>query len=322
MEIYSRIMDEFAAILHVKEWQEMQALFHRVASNRPSHWLLPVKVCEAVGGDRENVIPAVLAVACSHIGIILVDDMLDEDPRGEHTKIGEGTAANMASALQSAALTAITNSKLGSEAKLLAMESVNEMFLATTIGQHWDVNSIVTDEDLYWKIASAKSSPFFGAAFQIGAVAGGATVELSLQIKELGRLYGEMIQLHDDVNDTLAVPASPDWDEGRSPLTILFAQLVDHPLRHRFKEIRSQVRSNSQALEEAQDILIHSGAVSYCLYQLLKRYDFVKGILATLKLEKPDVLEDIFDHVVRPVFSLFQEVDDPMIAAALQGNRE
>jgi hypothetical protein len=75
-------------------------------------------------------------------------------------------------------------------------------------------------------------------------------------------------------------------------------------------------------LEEAQDILIHSGAVSYCLYQLLKRYDFVKGILSTLKLEKPDVLEDIFDHVVRPVFSLFQEVDDPMIAAALQGNRE
>ena len=315
MEIYSRIIEVFADIPHVKEWKEVQTLFQRVASNRPGHWLLPLKVCEAVGGDQKRALPAVLAVACSHIGIILVDDMLDADPRGEHLRVGEGAAANMASALQSAALTVISSCELAADVKLLALESVNEMFMATSIGQYWDVNSIVADEDIYWKIARAKSSPFFGAAFQIGAVMGGASAEVSSQVRELGRLYGEMIQIHDDVNDSLAVPAKPDWDDGRAPLTILFAQLVDHPQRRRFEELRPHVRDSSKVLEEAQEILIRCGAVSYCIHQLLQRYDLVKGILSGLAIEQRDILGKIFDDVVQPVFSLFQEMDDAALPA-------
>ncbi len=315
MDIYSRTIEVFADLPHVKEWQEVQSLFRRVASNRPGHWLLPLNVCEAVGGDQERAIPAVLSVACSHIGIILVDDMLDADPRGEHLRVGEGAAANMASALQSAALAVITNCDLDADTKIAVMESVNEMFLATTIGQYWDANSIVADEDTYWKIARAKSSPFFGATFQIGAVMGGASADVSSQVRELGRLYGEMIQIHDDVNDTLTIPAKPDWDDGRAPLTILFAQLVDHPQRSRFEELRPHVRDSSKVLEEAQEILIGCGAVSYCLHQLLQRYDLVKGILSGLAIERRDVLEKIFDDVVQPVFSLFQEMDDAALPA-------
>lgn len=72
-----------------------------------------------------------------------------------------------------------------------------------------------------------------------------------------------MIQLHDDLNDTMAVPANPDWLQGRKPLPILFAQSVDHPDHARFQELCQDI-SNENALREAQDILIRCGGVSYC----------------------------------------------------------
>ena len=50
-----------------------------------------------------------------------------------------------------------------------------------------------------------------------------------------------MVQIHDDLNDSLAVPANPDWTLGRAPLPILFAQVVNHPDRTRFHELRGVI---------------------------------------------------------------------------------
>jgi geranylgeranyl pyrophosphate synthase len=311
MEIFDQIVDEFSTIPHVKEWPQVQALFRRVASGKPRHWLLPLRACEAVGGNSEQSIPALVAVACSHIGIVLVDDMLDADPRGEHLRAGEPAVANMASALQSAALAVISHCSLDSDVKLAALESVNEMFLSTTLGQYWDVRS-AADEEEYWRIARTKSSPFFGAALQLGALMGGASMELAAQIKNLGSLYGEIIQIHDDLNDTMEAPANPDWTGGRSPLPILFARLVDHPLRARFEELYPNAANSPRVLEEAQEILIQCGAVSYCIYQLLSRYQVVMGILSALSLTQRgrEALTSLFEDAVLPVCKLFQAVGE------------
>ena len=309
MDMYDQILDEFYDIPVISQWPELRQLFQRVACGKPGHWLLPWRACEAVGGAMANAIPAIAAVACSHIGIVLVDDMLDADPRGEHLRSGEAAVANMASALQSAALAVIARSTLEANAKLMALESVNDMFLSTTLGQYWDVRS-VADEDGYWRIAQTKSSPFFGAALQIGALMGGASVDLSIQIKRLGGLYGEMIQIHDDLNDTMEVPANPDWTEGRSPLPILFAKLVDHPLRARFEELCPHAGSSPKILEEAQEVLIHCGAVSYCIYQLLGRYKTVTEILSPLPLVRRESLASLFEDVVMPACKLFQAVGE------------
>ena len=312
MDIYSRIFDQFSDISTIKEWTELQDLFQRVASGKPGHWLLPLRACEAVGGSVDRSIPALVAVACSHIGIVLVDDMLDADPRGEHLRVGAPAAANMASALQSAALAAIAHCELNPGAKLIALESVNEMFLSTTLGQYWDVQP-VTDEDGYWHVAQTKSSPFFGAALQIGALMGGASTELAGQIKRLGGLYGEMIQIHDDLNDTMEVPANPDWMGGRSPLPILFARLVEHPLRARFGELCQNIANSPEALDEAQVILIQCGAVSYCIHQLLYRYQMATDILCTLPLAQSESLTSVFEDVVMPVYKLFEAVGEAPI---------
>lgn len=309
MEIFTQLVEEFSKLPHVMDWYELKAVFQRAANGKPKHWLLPLLVCEATGGDDNQALPAILAIACGHISIILVDDMLDNDPRGIHVGAGKAGTANMASALQSAAGIAISNSGMDSMTKLRSMEAVNGMFMTTSLGQDWDVKTVLEDEETYWKIARAKSSPFFSTAFEVGALAGGASLELAVQIKELGVIYGEMIQIHDDLDDSLATPAKPDWNAGRASLPILFAQLVDHPARSRFGELRLLAPEQASALEEAQGILIQCGAVSYCIHELLERYDRAKGLISAMRMERRDVLEKIFNDVTQPVFRLLEEAE-------------
>jgi geranylgeranyl pyrophosphate synthase len=141
----------------------------------------------------------------------------------------------------------------------------------------------------------------------IGALLGGTSVGTAVRLKELGNLYGEMIQIHDDLNDTLAVPASPDWTQGRLPLPILIAQTVEHTERVRFLELR-RVIADESALLEAQDILIRCGAVSYCVDQILRRHQAAQGIVAALSIPRRDVLDALIEEVVAPVWKLFDTI--------------
>jgi hypothetical protein len=68
-----------------------------------------------------------------------------------------------------------------------------------------------------------------------------------------------MNQIHNDLNDTMAVPANPDWRLDRSPLPILFAQVVEYAEKERFLGLCQNI-SNPVALTEAQTILIRCGA--------------------------------------------------------------
>ena len=319
MDTFEQASAYFSSLPVAAQWEEMQSLFRRVADGRPKHWLLPVRACEAVGGTPEQAIPAVAAIACAHIGIILVDDMLDDDPRGEYRRIGAPSAANLAGAFQSAALEAVTRPVLSYDAQLAALGGMNTMFLSTALGQAWDVQS-PNDEETYWRVVRTKSSPFFGAALHIGALMGGATVPIAEQLKDLGSLYGEMIQIHDDLNDCLESPANPDWIQGRSPLPILFAKLVDHPDRARFLDLCRDIATPRMqgGVEEAQGILIRCGAVSYCVDQLLRRYVSARARLDANPPPNRQALDDLLEDVVTPVWKLFESIGEtpPDLSAA------
>jgi geranylgeranyl pyrophosphate synthase len=250
----------------------------------------------------------------------MVDDMLDSDPRGEYQRIGMPAAANMACALQSAALAAITPGEIRMDTKLSIITRLNEMILKTTLGQYWDTKA-PEDEQAYWRLVKTKSSPFFGSALQSGALLGGASFEVAATLAELGCLYGEMIQIHDDMNDVMEVPANPDWAEKRSPLPILFARLVDHSDRLRFLEICEDI-STSEILAEAQAILIRSGAISYCIDQLIYRYQAARNILDSVPLTQRDNLDHLFEEVIAPVHHLFESLGEVLSTEERQMNLE
>jgi len=287
-------------------WPDMRAGLQRMADRRPRDWRLPVVGCEAVGGTPQQALPAVAAVACLQLSIILIDDLLDADPRGEYQRLGAPAAANLAAAFQAAGLEAIEQSDIASTTKLSALQSLNAMALTTALGQYWDTLN-PADEESYWRLVRTKSSPFFGAALHVGALFGGAPPGVAEQLRQIGLLYGEMIQIHDDLSDAMAVPANPDWVLGRSPLPILFAQVVDHPDRARFLELRRAI-PDPDALAEAQTLLLRCGAVSYGVHQLLTRHQSAAAMLRAMPLLQPAGLQVLLDDVVAPVQRLFAEL--------------
>lgn len=306
MDIYTLTLNFLFDLPVFKLWPELKIFLEVTATKQPRDWQLPVLACEGVSSQSVQAIPASAAIGCMQMSIILIDDMLDEDPRGEHHRIGVGATANLAAALQAAGMEAIYQSNVSVDAKLYAICSLNQMMLTTALGQHMDAQ-YPRDEDAYWELVRTKSSPFFGAALHIGALYGGAGPELAAQIEKFGHLYGEMIQIHDDLNDTMEAPANPDWIQDRAPLPILFAQIVDHPDRERFLELRQSI-PDPDALTEAQTILIRCGAVSYGIDQILRRYQEACKILESAPLAHPDKLKSLLNDIVDPVKNLFLEI--------------
>jgi geranylgeranyl pyrophosphate synthase len=307
MELYKQITEYIAGLQGVSAWPELQGIFQKAVSGRPKHWMIPGLACEALGGTMEKAIPAIAAIACLHISIILIDDMLDDDPRGEHLRIGLPATANLAAAFQSLGLEAIHRSGLAPQPKLSVLESLNAMIRKTAFGQYLDTLNL-TDESTYWQIIQTKSSPFFGAALQAGGLFGGASIEVGEQLTRLGCMYGECIQMHDDLNDSLAVPANSDWLGNRAPLPILFAQVVNHPDRERFLALRREI-NDPKKLTEAQAILVRCGAVSYCLDRILAKQKEALSLLKEIPLANKTILEKLFAELVLPIQSLLKAVN-------------
>lgn len=304
MDIHTQAVERILHLPSVQDWPDLRELVTRGALPNAAVWKLPVLACEAVGGTEEQSLPAAAALACLQLSIILIDDMLDADPRGEHQRVGAPLAANFAAALQAVGLEMIIASEASQSVKLTALNALNHMLLATAFGQYGDVQN-PADADAYWQVVQHKSSPFFGTALQIGALLGGASTELAACLQRLGQLYGEMIQIHDDLNDAMAVPANADWLQGRSSLPILFAQRVVHPDQARFLELCQSI-AEPAALAEAQLILIRSGAISYCVDQLLERYQCAKALLQKAQVPQGAGLENLLEVQIRPVRELFK----------------
>jgi geranylgeranyl diphosphate synthase type I len=157
--------------------------------------------------------------------------------------------------------------------------------------------------EVYWRAARAKSCPFFGLAFYLGAVMGGASIETAAAIQKLGRLYGEMIQIHDDLSDCLSVSIGSDWIQKKATLPILFARIVDHPDRQKFMSLL-ELGTDSDSIRTAQEILLRCGAVSFCIDQIIQRHKIGMQILGELKLSDSQSFNQLFDGIVEPIWKL------------------
>jgi geranylgeranyl pyrophosphate synthase len=289
------------------EWVEMLQIFEEIATKRPMGWDIVSIACVGVGGAVEQAVPGVAAVGCMQIALIILDDMLDDDPKGIYRKIGSGQAANLASAFLSAGNQVILEEDLDFETKLAAVKSFNEMIGTTARGQMQDIQHPDNEPD-YWDVVRKKSSPYCKAALHTGALFGGASPETAEKVRDLGEVYGELLQIHDDLKDTLATPAGPDWLNWQPTLPILFAQVVDHPDRERFLSLREDIEK-PEVLREAQTILIRCGAISYCLDQLISRYETAKASLAKIKLTNPASLEQLFEDMVEPARQMVKALE-------------
>lgn len=306
MELYDATWNYVAALPTVQAWPELQQLLQRVIRNRPSHWWMAARACLAAGGSLTQAVPAVAAMGALFLNIVLIDDLLDDDPKGQHLTLGIGPTANIATALQAIGLEAITRTDLPLATQAVILRHLNTMIQQTALGQYLDTQN-ACDEASYWRVTRTKSSPYFATSFFVGAMMAGAPTTLAHQLAEIGGVYGEMVQINDDLSDVLAVPTDPDWLQGRYPLPILYATLVPHPEQARFIALRPQT-GEAWALAEAQEILIRSGAISYGIDQLLQRGERVRGLLRQTALPQPQVIEEMMASILQPVSNLLAQM--------------
>ncbi|MCW5874052.1 MAG: polyprenyl synthetase family protein [Anaerolineales bacterium] len=286
------------------QWPLLQRVLQQANGKPPVAWDFPIAGCLAAGGPAKAATPAVAAITCAHIAIILIDDILDDDPRGEYRTLGSGRAANLASGLGSLGQHMLE--AYPCQQPSLAIAALGQMMGNTAYGQDLDVQNPHSEEG-YWAVAKAKSSPYFATALSLGGLYGGADGALTEALGQFGAVFGEVMQIHDDLNDCLAEPANVDWLQGRAPLPLLFAELVPHPLQQRFVQLRSQVQ-DPEALREAQQILVSSGAISYCVNELLTRQRQLETSLAAMPLANPVPLQQILAQAIAPIEHLFSSV--------------
>ena len=304
MNYMESIKAHMLATPEVAAWPEMVALFERAASRPRPDWKWPLIACQAVGGDAAVAAVGAAAIACMYISIVLVDDMLDQDPRGEYLRSGCGPTANLAFAFQAAAFRVVEQAAVSAERRAAVVGSLARLALSTALGQHLDAQNPEGEEN-YWKVVRAKSTPFYGAALHVGALLGNASSQVAGGLRDVGTLVGEIIQIHDDLLDALQAPATPDWIQGRPNLPILYARTADRPGRARFLDLLPLI-DDPQALREAQQTLITCGAVSYCAYHLLKRHQEARQLLENLPLADSDPMMALLARQVQPLTKLLR----------------
>jgi geranylgeranyl pyrophosphate synthase len=305
----SQIGSHFLKQPEVAAWPALIEVWHHYAQNSRS-WLLPELACRAVGGEVEKVVPVITAVACCHISIVLVDDILDDDPKGLYQWLGAGVTANLALAFQSVAYRIVQEAGLATAVQLQLFAELIQLNLKTAFGQHLDVQQDY-DEMHYWATVEAKSTPYYGAGFFLGGVVGGADPLLANQLRQFGHIIGKIIQISDDLADVYQTPGCPDWHRGTGNLAILYACLADHPDRNRFIALLPQI-DELAALEEAQQILLQSGAVSYCIYHLLQQAREARAVLDECVLAQPQLLQQFLAERISHLFDLFEANNMPL----------
>lgn len=287
-----------------QQWPELRGAIERSIPREPFSWKLPAVAAEAVGGQPRDVLPALAGFSCVHISIRLIDDLLDEDQRLESVDGDLARTANLAIAFQALGVDFL----LGLEDPLAtaSLKELGKMQLYLAWGQDLDAQNI-QNEERYWQIAKAKSGIYFASALYVGALYGDAHQSVAEQLRDFGVVYGEIMQIHDDLNDTLEDEAGPDWLGGRHPLPILFAETVDHPDRDRFLELRQRI-TDPAALREAQEILVRSGAISYAVNELILRHEIAQSKLDAITLPNPQPIQLLLDELMEPVENLLEQV--------------
>jgi len=292
----------------MERWSEVEEFFPDTQDSVRLDWQLPGIACAAVGGRYEDTFPGMAALACIQVSIILVDDMLDEEPEGAHHRFGIGRTANMALALQAAGAVLMDRCSVERPYRAAAAHALNRMALATAAGQELDVRNLRGEEN-YWQVVRAKSTPFYGTGLEIGALLGGASDQLVQVMYNVGVLFGEAIQIYDDLEDAFQSPANSDWFQGRNNLAILYGLTAEFPEKEEFLSYKKQA-GDLASLHKAQQLLINAGGVSYCAFQLLQRQTAARACLNAAGLADRERVDHLLDMQMAPFVEFVRDIDE------------
>jgi geranylgeranyl pyrophosphate synthase len=262
-----------------------------------------LRACRAAGGSDEAAYPAAASLHALHVAIHMVDDLIDGEER-PCVDLPPGLRANLALALQCIAMEMLQEAppRLRVPLMLAAAAAGRD----TARGQELDAAG-AHDEEAYWRIVEAKTPPLFTAALKMGALYGDAPSAIADALAAAGVPLGVLVQLGDDLGDVMSEALHPDWQRPGDNVALRFALEADHPERDRFRALVS-CAADPVARAEAREILVRSGAFSFCVHHMRMAAEEARRIVLAVPLLDPAPVLELIDHIAAPVTELLAEV--------------
>jgi len=260
---------------------------------------LALRACRAAGGRDELAYPAAASLHALHIAIHLVDDIIDGEERSM-VDLPPPLRANLALALQCIAIEVLREAPAEFQAPLMLAAAAAGR--ETGRGQELDAAG-AADEEAYWRIVEAKTPPLFTAALRMGALSGGAAPAAAEALAAAGVPLGVLVQLGDDLGDVMGEALHPDWQRPGDNVALRFALEADHPERERFHAL-VPCAADPAARAEAREILVRSGAFSFCVHHMRVAADEARRLVLAAPLADHAPVVELIDRIAAPVAEL------------------
>ncbi len=268
-------------------------------NNEAGHKLsaLPILLCEANGGSRQQVMPIVSAWHLLRHAARILDDI--EDGNAE-----TGTMPvdlNVSTGLIFTAgylLSQLEASGVAVESAQAIREGFHVGLLQTCAGQHEDLSLSSPSLEKSWQIAETKS----GTSLGLVCWAGGYVACADHQELNLYRQFGHKLGLLDQIHDDLVDLASKEdlFAAAKHSLPVGYAVTVlPQAQKEALLALLDTAVSESEKAELAHRLIIGSGAVVYLVTQMSLIRQEAYQLVQTMQLA-PDIkaqLQRILDHI-------------------------
>ncbi|MBN1465370.1 polyprenyl synthetase family protein [candidate division KSB1 bacterium] len=222
-------------------------------------------ICEAVGGDQENVLNAAVALEFVHVFSLVHDDIMDKDDmrRGRatvHKKWDANAAILCGDAILIKAYEALGRTTAVHLSQTLA--AFNRGILEVCEGQALDMEFEDRDDvslDEYFYMIDRKTARLFSLACEIGALLGDGSAEQIQGMRRFGMQLGRAFQIQDDLLDLLADQTTLGKDVGsdiqKDKKTFLMIHSRQHATPEQLDQLLLFVHKNTLSPHEIQHVI-------------------------------------------------------------------
>ncbi len=262
---------------------------------------LCLAACQAVGGRKEEAVPAAAAIEMFHNFTLIHDDIEDCSRlrRGKpcmHIKYGLPLALNAGDGLfmmvwQETLRIRGKNRQLAQERLLSAFTKVLEG-QAIELGWYWKDDWDVSEEE-YYQVVGGKTGALMAGACEVGGIVGGADEKQRRLLYEFGMGMGIGFQMMDDALNIIGdekkygKEIGGDILEGkRTLITIRALRRLEGGRRTQLSNLLKKSKKTNADVKWVVALLKESGAVEDVVVEARGRISKAIGLLAHLRFGK------------------------------------
>ncbi|WP_308898369.1 polyprenyl synthetase family protein [Candidatus Desulfosporosinus nitrosoreducens] len=245
---------------------------------------LTILGCECVSGVNEVLLPGAVAMELAALAADIFDDIQDQDNDNlPWRQIPTANALNLAICLSMLSYRSLSMLSDNTDNRLYkeVSQMLSHMWITASDGQFQEVlldNSEQVILDQYFKLVEKKSGSLTSCACKLGAILGGASEELVIQLGSFGNYLGIMGQIRNDLNDFLSLEKKRDFVNHKKTLPYVYLlNVLKGNSAEQFNKLTQLQANGLQGFgKEEQDYLkqlaMDEGVTLYCrvMYEMFR----------------------------------------------------